>query len=276
MIKNTFRVVLDKAGKLNSDFKNSSEVAWENISQGAKAYHLGFVTSACIGWLRANPDKTVQDLEQKLRSEKIPVHLIASTKFKETHEGKPLVLKPYRKNPSNPKYALIFSCRPDADAIQEIKQHWESYSDNYKHLPEAGALVLQSENETEKDELYKYNENPDEIIIRGMESIRQGSHLDAISYNAVVLECQKMTQDELLVDLHKDTNKAKEFYQKTPTLKHIGTAPDGSPVSAFLVNDKLVSGLGLMTKKDDPDHKNKRVVNLQDKSTWTWEPTESL
>ena len=271
MIKNTFRVVIDETGKLTDDFKHPSEVAWKNIQEGASIYHLGFVSSACMGWLRANPEQCVQDLERKLREENIPVHLLASPKYSKTHEDKELILRPYQKGSEEPKYALVYSCRPEKDALNEILEHWESYDENFKHLSQAGALSIKDGDISG----HFLSETSDKITSKGLEAVKEGSHLNAISYNCVVLECKPLDQKDLMEDLNRDIVRAKEFFQKEPEPSVIGTAPDGSPVTAFILDKKLVSTLGVITKKEKDDSITKKIVNLQDKSTWKWDEEQT-
>jgi hypothetical protein len=266
MIKNIFKVAITDTGKLKKEYTSPSDLAWSNLQQGARVHHLGFVISAINGWLRANPGKTLQDLEQRLRQHKIPVHIIASTKIQTTHEGKELYLRPLFKDSPPPTYQVLYSCKPDSLALNEITEHWESYSENFGKLPEAGLLTYKKEGFSESKPYF--GDTSDAMTIKGMEAIQAGNQMEAIAYNCVQLICKDLNQTELQQDLENDLKVAKETLKKDPMKQIIETTEQECTVTAFMVEKKLVSALGVMTSKDG---KKKRIVNLEDQRSWTWE-----
>jgi len=260
MIRNDFELTVDQKGVLLDSNDSFSDIAWHNIQTAAELYNVQFVSSACLGWLRANPAKRTVDLEKELRTHNVPVHLIATPH--KPKEG--LVLKPLFPDSVTPTYELLYSCRPDKYAIEEIEGIWSNYDENVEHLPEAGVLCG-GVSEGEYVPPLLHAEEGENVENSGLKALRTNDHTNAMMYNYVKLSYHQVTQAELGGDLNDQMEHARKTFGQEPEARVIGMAGDGSAVTAYVIDGKLISELGTLIGAGKT-----KVIHVQNQSTWNW------
>ena len=88
-----------------------NEISIHNLSKADKYLNLKFMIASSIGWLKANPDLNIRNLEEKFREKNFNTHIIMA------HDS------------------IVFSCKPKDKALNELLSYWTTYNDNFNALP---------------------------------------------------------------------------------------------------------------------------------------------
>lgn len=235
---------------------NLHDVVLHNFKVTSRLHDLDIVVNLADAWVSINKDKKVTDLEDYFRANDIDVHLIATVYNDDKYEPRSLfdITK-------SVEYKLIFSCKTDEDAIQELKTHWSDYNENYSKLNDSGAMVPKGSNLTMAD----------------VEKAREGDDvISLMKSNRIKLYVERVTdaemQQELLEQLTNDSEMAKSQGIEKPEQVLIGMAHDGSPVFGFRAKhngqEGYISSVGLSMGYDNSGEQKMRYVLINDKSTW--------
>jgi hypothetical protein len=220
----------------------TNNIIINNIKEISKIKNFFFLSSACMGWLRFNKEKNLQDLEQILKDNNINVYLIALENIQDNQKAS----LPY--NDEKLKYQCQVSCFNKDEATVEILKYSDSYLDNFEKLKFTGFII--SENET-FEEIFKKTENMDELQFKLMHN--------KVKINLIDIDPQK--------ELQKDIYMFKEKYKLDPIPYLISKTKNNKDVFGMVIkiNDKieLVSQYGYI--EDDGLYK---YVLVNDKSTW--------
>jgi hypothetical protein len=260
MIRHKLELTVDSEGKKLDDTSSFSDIAWHNIQTAAEIHSVQYVSAASIGWLRANPTKRTVDLERELRKHDIPIHLIASPKYRTDTPLGSMVLRPMFSDSVTPTCELLYSCRPDTLAVEEIESMWSGYDENLAHLPEAGVLCLCTSAEPISSLLGADSQDS------GLRALQTKEPTNAMMYNYTKLSCHVITEAELNQQLSNDITVAEEKFGQKPTPCMVGMAGDGSAVIAYDINGKTISVLGILLGAE----KKTKVIHIQHKQTWKW------
>jgi hypothetical protein len=253
------RLTYDKLTDGDSKNNPESEVAWDNLVEISSIFHLELVVAASTAWFRANPNSTLQDFERRLRAQKLPVYLIASVPEQVTDDNRThqkLLDIHFNSTPEPLTYALRYCCRPESSAQREILDHSDSYEDNFAKLAKTGIYQIgDSDEPPNKSDTQKIKET----------ALAKNDIVTLVSYNMVRLKLETLTELQINNKMNQDIAEATKISGEPSEAKPIGTAPDGSPILAHFVKDKVISEYGLMIS---PSQQTKIVV-VTDQTTWT-------
>lgn len=172
------------------DTMTPHEIMWHNITTADKHHNLSLFIGGCMAWLKLNPGKNYQNLEDELRARKLYTHLIAAPP-KVT--GMHLKL-PYDKDMSDITgepcaYECIMSCRPPPHAMNELLQHASSYEENWARLKFAGSLIAIPD---ELPDMLQHNKNL-QIL-----SDDDASTLKMIAFNQILVSIDNISCEEFI------------------------------------------------------------------------------
>lgn len=264
MLRLHFDHTVEADGTPKADQKDTpTEIAWANLCEAAKAHNLHYISSAAIGWLRANPDREVVDLENQFRLHNIDVTLLAREAPPKSPDEKPLTLRKLRKKHDVPKYELAYCCRGRDEATEEIKKTWASYEENITHLGEVGVCCIVMEGEEAPDPMLDMSNE------QGLEALQKGDMLNAAAWNFVKYRMDQVPKEELVVALKQDLATVKRNTGKEAECRAIGTAKDGTPVAGFFIDQDIVTNLGVQLGVSNDLTPRMEVVLVDNQSTWT-------
>ena len=153
-------------------------------------------------------------------------------------------------------YTLIFSCRPEKDALEEIKLYAENYEDNFKNLDQAGSLFPKDQPIIKKSEIKK-------------KSFEDQSLVEKIQHNEISIKINIIEKEQYESTLTKNKKDFKEYMNKEPEQKIYGTTKDGSVIFAFFSDNYLISKIGIMIGFNSNAEQMISHVSLDDNSQWT-------
>jgi len=250
-----FKVRYNRVVDENLSQKDENATVEENFRTISELHNLDLALQVAMGWARANPDKTVTDLEDFFRKEKIDIHLIASNKY--DHDEYDLRSLFDLGKPA--ETLLVFSCRRDEDALKELKEHAESYEENYARLNSTGVMVPKGYQHTQP--------HPKKFA--------EMSIVELISHNYVritkLLKTEEEMQDEYDKFLYGFYDHICKTYEDKPEIMLYGMAEDGSPVFSYSYRggeEDIVCEIGIMMGIDSTGTKRTKLVPLNDRSTW--------
>ena len=138
-----------------------NNIVWHNLLIADKNLHLSAFIAASMGYLKANPEKNYQELEQELRDKNLNTYLIA----KDNPNIPDAVLKFFNKEDnSDIKYQCVMSCRPPPYALYELLEYSKSYKENFKKLKYAGDIhVITKEKPKNNDITFLNDEEIDNM-----------------------------------------------------------------------------------------------------------------
>ena len=252
MLRLRYDKQVDSTGNKLPSAPNPSKIAWDNLVEIASIFHLPLVTAASTAWFQANPHSGLQDLERKLREQKVPVYLIAT----EPTTDQPGKLVGINNPDQNPEYCLVYCCRPDKSAQTEILQHSASYTENFQKLARTGVIQVTDDADGEGDL---------SLPEAKQQALAKSDVMAMVSHNMVSLKLEQLSETQINNQMNQDIAEATRASGSPSEAKPIGTAPDGSPVLAHFVDGRVISEYGLMVA---PDQRTKIVV-VTDQTTWT-------
>jgi hypothetical protein len=265
MLRLGFDRNVDSDGKFLPNSKTPTEIAWHNLTEISPIHHIELVISASTAWFRANPDKTVQDLEKQFRDNKLPVYLIAKQGESPIIDGQPTTLTGINGKPSQGDlelpYSLVYSCRPEKLALSELLENSTSYEENYEKLARTGVYQVNQPN-TGDTSLTK----PDPSLEKDVQTkaLQNNDVITMVSYNMVSLRLRKLSAQQVNDEMNHDISEATRLTGKPSEAKTIGRADDGSHILAHFIDGKVISEYGLMICSDQ----RTKIILANDKSTW--------
>ena len=264
MLETNFSSTVDAEGNLLDTDDSFGEIAWNNIRVGAKHQNVGIVSTACMGWLRANPENRLADLENRLREEDVPVHLIANPKYMRETNGQKFGLRRIFTDSEQPESELLYSCRPDKYALRELKSHWDSYEKNLEALDRSGILCVR-EGDVSTEELPPQLETTEEIRKKALSFVKNDDHINALGHNYCRVKVEPISQKSLEDRLEADITRAKGVTGKEPECRTIGMTSDGEGIMAYVAGNQPVSNLGRLVGSD-----KSKVILINEQATWQW------
>lgn len=139
---------------------SEEDVCWHNMRLSDFVHSVELFQASALGWLKLNPTKNYQHLEELLRKKALKTHLIAVK-----YDDPGLVYGLYQNGVCQKMgYACLFSCRPIEGALKELHTHWSSYEENFTHLSQTGNLFLgklpaDNTSGSKKEPFYSLREN---------------------------------------------------------------------------------------------------------------------
>ncbi len=122
--------------------ESPDEISIYNMKIADKYKHLQAFCQSSISWLKNDPDRNFQDLENLIRILELDTHLIAKpSKLEETENF--VIALPNKINDTNKyEYVLLISCKPKEEAIKELLSYHDSYETNLSKLLATGTLTV--------------------------------------------------------------------------------------------------------------------------------------
>ena len=202
--------------------KTPEEIVWHNLQQADSIHHLEYFIASVSSWMHLHPDQSYHDLERELRLREFDTYLYA-TKPKHTF--------PFKLVPSQPEkkqeliYEGIYSCRPKPYALQEVLSFWPTYEDNLKALESAGQVSVIDETTSPKV-FHQFDQDQKD------------------KFELIVQHQKELMVHELSVEdvIHDITLK----FGQTPEHQLIGLTSTGSPILAFVIDNKIASNVGVI------------------------------
>lgn len=225
-----------------SPTEDPSEIAFHNMKVGDEMLNLNVFIGGQLGWIMANPTKNFQDLEKELRKRNFNTHLIARkvsaelTNYKLTLHGKD--------DPTEYLYECISSCRPKKYAMEELLKEWKSYDENLEALKYAGVVTIIDEKDIGK---------------KNTEKISESNPIQLVSKNKLKVSYKLETVDETIDGIYTD---AKVKYGKEPTTVLYGMSHSGGPIMAFVIDNVIISNIGICIEHDSSGNKIIRLVTI--------------
>lgn len=222
--------------------EDKQELLWHNLKQADKFYKLDVFIGASMAWFKQNPTKNYSDLEKALRVHELNTHLYA----------KKVKLQPNQElrfqNSEKPcKYQCIFSCKPKHQAIEEVLKNTLSYEDNLEKLKEAGVICLKDEeNVKEVENAVELNDN-------------EKSRMEQLKNLEVKIRVEEITAVDIIEDIN---NQIEKRYNREADVMVIGQTDKGDPMFAFTIENKLVSDVGFIKRKDNLDLPEYEIIQL--------------
>ena len=203
-----------------------ADIAVHNLRAADELLQLEWFGLAALGWFKAHPGKTHQDLESWLREQKLNTHLIAVAR-KQLPAGMSLV----GLDGKPAQYECIFSCRRPDDAKKELLSAWPTYAANFQALAAAGHLEPENKAAAES---FK--------AMAGVSDLQDASQAAWVQGNAKRLRLTQETAEEVLARVEADMTKQ---HGKAPEAVVIGMHTDGSPIFGLFVGDAM-AGTGFL------------------------------
>lgn len=241
-----------------------TEVAFHNMKIGESVYNLNIFIGGQSGYFKANPNKNYQDLEKELRERNFTTHIIAKSPPAKSDLDYKLDMPENKSSSLYPvveyKYEAIISCRPYNAALKELLQSWPSYEENFKALEFAGVIVLYEEGKKQvADITNNINENGDTVKL-----IKSNDPVHLIAENKVKVKITTVPAEEIMQNV---VNGVIEKFGQEPNLRLLGMSPNGGPVMAFTIDDKIVSYTGVCFEHDALGNKITKIINLKEFSS---------
>jgi len=222
----------------------NEKVAMYNLRQLSPHYNLNLNINAIYGWFRENPDKDLQDLERELRAEELDIYLIVNQNFKDDS----FKLVNFTKASEPADYLLIVSCRSKEAALEELKEHHESYEANFELLNKSGSLMEKNTptGPNFEDECYQnFLKKP----------INERTIYDILKYNTSKIELVlRELEDIFALDVKRAEDDGLEVEHKL-----VGMEPTGGPIMAAFYQDKLISKIGFTIYYENDEKKIKFI-----------------
>lgn len=211
---------------------DANEVAWHNMRAGDEHFNLEIFIGGSMGWLKANPTKNYQDLERELRDRNFSTHLIAAND--PNINGTSISLPDRGTDGVKYIYQCVMSCRPPKYAMEELLRSSNSYEENFEKLRYAGIICSMHENENVADDsVYK------------LEGQKQ-TDMQKLSENKVKVSVESISAEQFINDI-------KSQYPDVTT-PLVAMMKDGSPIFAFVSNNKIVSHYGFSISATSTGH----------------------
>ncbi len=234
-----------------------TEIAFHNMKMAEKVFNLKSFIGGQAGYFEANPGKTFQDLEKELRNRNFSTHIIAKTPPNKSTLNYKLGIPGITEN-NEFKYEAIISCRPSDLALKELLLSWSSYEENFNALLNAGMIYLidnDSKPQTNKQFEETSNKTGDLINLIGQED-----PIHLVSKNKLKLKITYVSAEEVIQNV---TDEIIEQFGKEPKLQLFGISPNGGPIMAFTIDNKIVSYTGVCFDHNKNGDKTVTIVNLK-------------
>ena len=139
------------------EHETSEDIARANIIISDKFKKGDYLVMSCTSWLKLDPKRDYQDLEQLLRYLDLDSHVIASPiktipeNLEINHPNGSISSEPF-------EYVVKISCRPKEEAINELLLTHPNYEENFDCLKKTGCLMVKKTNETNETNETKNDE----------------------------------------------------------------------------------------------------------------------
>ncbi len=207
-----------------------TDVALHNMKIADKSLNLTFFVSGAQGWMRANKNKSFNDLEKELRKRSFNTHLFA--KQVKLAKGSKIFIPERTEDKTEYKYECIFSCRPKREALSEVLHHWKTYDENLEALKYAGYVVIEN--------IDTLRDRPDVQKIDDTEI----QNLQGVCENKKRIISEYKTAEKVISEINVTI---REKYGVDPLYKPLGTSQDG-PIYVAVVGKQIVSDIGYVKK----------------------------
>ena len=228
------------------EHETSEDIARANIIISDKFKKGDYLVMSCTSWLKLDPKRDYQDLEQLLRYLDLDSHVIASP-IKTIPENLE-INHPNGSIPSEPfEYVIKIACRPKEEAIKELLLTHPNYEENFDCLKKTGCLMVKKTNLDNCDETNENNKTD--------------------KTNSDDNEIKKVLNCELKLDF--------AFYKPMESInfiigdliKQYGTEPEqvicgeinGNKVYALMIKGQICSPIGWIKKQS-----NEKVIELDE------------
>lgn len=218
-----------------------TEVAFHNMKFADNILDLQIFIGGEMGWLDANPSKNFYDLEVELRKRNFNTHLIAKPPHIISPDSK--LGFPKRNEDIEYIYECITSCRPTKYALEEVLSAWPTYEDNLNALKSSANIIISQTTVLPKEDLKIDEDDP----------------VNMIAKNKVKVRIETLSADEAIEKIIENTKKS---LGKAPSMTIYGMSHLGGPIMAFVVDNKIVSNIGVCIEHDSEGNKIKRLCNL--------------
>ena len=222
-----------------------NELSYENLKIVSKTHDLMIIMNAITGWFKSNPDCKTTDLEKKLREDKLDIHLISAEL--EVDKNKYKMILPYNMSEECDRM-IIYSCRPEKEALEELLTHAKSYDENFARLNNAGIIMDRSIKE----------------IVEVKKDFEEQTDFERLKDVSGLVELKIDTFEDVFNGCIKFF---KEKYGEEPEISLIGMGINGEAVNALTYKGRLCCPVGIMIGYKE-DEKLIKYININDKKTW--------
>ena len=220
----------------------SDDISIYNIKIADKYKKKECFELGCVSWLKNDPNRNYQQLEQLLRYLNVDSHLIAKP-VQNTFVNLNFI------NDSNLEYIVHIECKFKVDCINELTLYHDSYESNYKCL-KTNYLMIKENNKISIDSI---SNNINTIIDKETEYnkkiINSSLKFDFIYYNAK--ESINFIIDDLIQKHNKEPNKI------------ICGEINNKKVNAIMLNNEIASPIGWIETDTDYQLIDFRTIKIE-------------
>jgi hypothetical protein len=226
---------------------DKTEVAFHNMKAGDALHDLRIFIGGQVGYFKANPGATYQDLELELRKRGFDTHLIARLPANYPMNYK--LFMPWIANDRMVyKYEAITSCRPRESAVKELLESWKSYEENFQALKISGTIGVKDANEP-------ISVPPGDTL----DMIKDSDPDQQMQNNLVKIKATFITAEQFM---DRAAEKIKLEHGVEPELVLYAMGSQGEPIMALASGGKIMSNVGMITSHGVLGERATRLIDL--------------
>ena len=254
-----FKLELSNFDRETFEVAEPQKVAWSNLKQSIGTDFV-FILST-IGWLKANPSKTLADLDAELRSKDLPVRLFADV----VPEGK--VAVDARDTSKSLPHVLGISFDKDYDST--IAEKFGSLEENQRLLSTETGFSCDKVNDKAKA-LYDFTDAFKSIALKDVETTDDGIELSTnihlVMYNLVNIRTTLSKMNSEAVDhINEVARKYREAGKEVVGVK-LQTTEQGGSIVGFRGKDdeSFLTDVGVRIERGEDGNDVMTTVSLRD------------
>ncbi len=219
--------------------ESPDDICIHNLTISDKYKNLSTFSQSSIAWLKNDPSRDYQDLENLIRTLDLDTHLIAKP-YEKSIYGELNLTIPNRINQTEElTHVLLISCRKKEEAIKELEKFHSSYEENYALLKKTGCLTDINSNKKTKE----FENSINSINTENKQVDPETQILNSeIKYDFI-----NVTGKESIQVIIEDLTKK---YDKEPEKKICGKLGE-KDIYSLIINGEIVSPIGWIEDEFD-------------------------